>query len=76
MTGYNNSTNPLPDALRGHSPGNVNTLLHIGWSEEMTKILLDYADANNDHPDWSEASYEEIEEHFAILEAMIMMERK
>lgn len=68
---YNNSTNPLPAELRGHSPGNVNTLLHIGWDEAEVRVLLDYAQAHNDWPDWSEASYEEIEEHFSILEEML-----
>ena len=70
MTTYNNSTNPLPAEFREvGSPFMVNTLLEIGYSPKETITLLRYAQDNNDYPDWSEASIDEIILHFARLEA-------
>lgn len=67
MTPYNNTTNPLPAELAGHSPFMVNMLVELGWQEDTVKILLDLADSNNNHPDWSEDSAEEIGDHFGLL---------
>lgn len=72
---YNNSTHPLPEALVGHSPMMVNTLKELGWEEDTIKILLDLADSNNDHPDWSEASADEIGDHFGLLYLNWLMEQ-
>lgn len=64
---YNNTTNPLPPELAGHSPAMVNTLVSLGYGEKWIKILLDIADAENNHPDWSEATNEQIDDHFLAL---------
>lgn len=69
MTTYNNSTNPLPEMFAGLSPFMVNTLLELGFMPKETADLLRYADEIDDHPDWSEASTDEITLHFVRLEA-------
>lgn len=69
MTTYNNTTNPLPEMLAGLSPFQVNTLIELGFTPDETSTLLRYADEINDHPDWSEASTDEITLHFVRLEA-------
>jgi hypothetical protein len=73
MTTYNNTTNPLPDKLAGLSPFMVNTLLEIGYSENSVNWLLRFADANDDHPDWSESSTDEIDRHFRALSIKILL---
>lgn len=75
MSRYNNTTNPMPDNLRAvGSPFMVNTLMELGYSTNETIALLGYANENNDHPDWSEATMREISSHFRILKQMMEME--
>lgn len=73
--GYNNSTNPLPDKFRGKSPNMVNTLLHLGWSEDDTLALLNFADESGDHPDWSDADWDGLLFHFQQIEPLAISER-
>lgn len=73
MTTYNNSTNPLPEKFEGLSPLMVNTLLSIGYTDNAVNRLLRFADAHNDHPDWSDATNEEIDRHFRGLSIKILL---
>jgi hypothetical protein len=71
--GYNNSTNPLPEKFRGrHSPFMVMTLIHLGWNEDDTLALLNFADKSGDHPDWSEADWDELLFHFQQIEPLAL----
>lgn len=47
----------------------TDTLLEIGYTPADAEALLRYADDNNDHPDWSEDSLEQIKRHFEDLKA-------
>ena len=69
---YNNSTNPLPEKFRGKSPNMVNTVLHLGWNEDDTLALLNFADATGDHPDWSESDWDELLFHFQQIEPLAL----
>jgi hypothetical protein len=66
---YTNSN--LPAMFRGLSPQMVNTLLRCGYGTSDTVLLLTLADEMNAHPDWSEATDEEIREHFDRLRASL-----
>jgi hypothetical protein len=68
--GYNNSDNPLPEKFRGKSPNMVNTVLHLGWSEDDTLALLNFADESGDHPNWSESDWDELLFHFQQIEPL------
>lgn len=61
----------LPTELRGFSLGNVNTLLHLGWTEQATKALLTYAYATGNEPDWSEDDWDELRDHFISIEMLM-----
>jgi hypothetical protein len=69
---YNNSTNLLPEKFRGKSPHMVNTVLHLGWNEDDTLALLNFADATGDHPDWSEYDWDRLLFHFQQIEPLAL----
>ena len=69
---YNNSTNPLPEKFRGKSPNMVNTVLHLGWNEDDTLALLNFADSTGDHPDWSEYDWDRLLFHFQQIEPLTL----
>jgi len=73
---YNRTTNPLPAELKKYGTANVNTLLSLGYGEKYIKILLDIADEKNEHPDWSEWTDEEIDDHFLSLVVRYVVGRK
>ena len=85
MTNYNNimretfeprySRETLPGDLRMFSPGQVNTLLHLGWTEAETLVLLDYAQSTGSEPDWSEADWDELLDHFVALFVEYILEK-
>lgn len=52
------------------------TLLEIGYTAAEAEELLRYADDNNDHPDWSEDSLEQIKEHFDMVKADVDAEAR
>jgi hypothetical protein len=66
--GYDNSC--LPEKFRGKSPHMVNTVIHLGWNEDDALALLNFADATGDHPDWSEADWDELLLHFQQIEPL------
>ncbi|MCG3769969.1 MAG: hypothetical protein JW384_01100 [Nitrosomonadaceae bacterium] len=66
--GYNNSC--LPEKFRGKSPHMVNTVIHLGWNEDDALALLNFADKSGDHPDWSEADWDELLFHFQQIEPL------
>lgn len=68
---YNNSTNPLPPMFAGKSPNMVNTLMVLGWDADATLALLNHADQTGDHPEWSEADWDELLYHFQQLEHLM-----
>ena len=63
----NYTNNTMPERFRGLSPMMVNTLLRYGYSDEATIRLLSIADETGNHPDWSEATDDDIREHFSLL---------
>ena len=57
----------LPSKFAGCSPFMVNELLSFGYADDQVIALLEYADDNCDHPDWSEDSRPTIKRHFEYL---------
>lgn len=66
-TPFNYGNSNLPDEFKGFSPMMINALLNLGFSGKDTILLITFADQNNHHPDWSEATDEEIADHFYSL---------
>ena len=62
---YTNSN--LPAQFKGLMPRAVNDLLELNYSDREVIALLKYADDHNDHPDWSEATDEEVALHFKSI---------
>jgi hypothetical protein len=58
----------------GYSWLQVTTLVELGFEPDQVRMLLDLADDENDHPDWSEASNEEIAVHFHKLHESLLVE--
>jgi hypothetical protein len=52
----------------GYSWMMVTTLAELGHDSANIRRLLDMADRRNDHPDWSEATNDEIAAHFTELD--------
>jgi hypothetical protein len=48
----------------------VNTVIHLGWNEDDALALLNFADKSGDHPDWSEADWDELLFHFQQIEPL------
>ena len=67
MGKFNYGNSNMPTEFKGFSPMMVNALLNLGFDAGETIKLIRYADENNDHPDWSEATTKEIAEHFFSL---------
>ena len=67
MEKFNYGNSNMPNEFKGFSPMMVNALLNLGFDADETIKLISYADKNNDHPDWSEATNKEIAEHFYSL---------
>lgn len=66
---YTNSN--LPKVFRGCSPMMVNDLLSFGYSDNQVVTLIQYANDNDCHPDWSEDSTEEIRECFDCVATVL-----
>lgn len=62
MTGLNRAE------WSGYSWMMVTTLAELGYNATNIRRLLDHADRNNNHPDWSEATNDEIAAHFTELD--------
>ena len=67
---YRNSN--MPTEFKGFSPMMVNALLNAGFDANDTITLLGFANANNNHPDWSEDSTEKIAQHFHTMAAFTL----
>ncbi len=61
----------LPEVFRGCSPMMVNDLLSFGYSDAQVVALIQYADSNDFHPDWSEDSTDEIRECFDRIASIL-----
>ena len=61
----------LPEVFRGCSPMMVNDLLSFGYSDAQVVTLIQYADSNDFHPDWSEDSTDEIRECFDRIASIL-----
>lgn len=56
------------DNMNNYSSSQVASIMVCtNLSLEDSKKLCDYMDANNDHPDWSEVTWEEMTQHFREL---------
>ena len=63
--------NALPEGLRAFSLDHINTLLHLGWGEDDARKLLTYVDYTGDSPDWSDATWSELRDHFIVLDKVM-----
>ena len=75
MSTYYDKTNPLPAHMSDLSPMMVNTLLECGWHEDTIAWVLRNADRRNDHVDWSEATLDEVDDHYSKLFLDIVIEQ-
>lgn len=66
---YTNSN--LPSHFKGFMPRAVNDLIRLNYSDREVVALLKYADDHNDHPDWSEATDEEVALHFKSISQIV-----
>jgi hypothetical protein len=57
----------------GYSWLQVTTLVELGFAPDKVRMLLDMADDDDNHPDWSEATNEEIAVHFHQLQEGLMV---